>query len=405
MENKINFDPSIYRGDFPPLDLKFDGKPPVYLDNACVTLRPRRVIEACSVYYEKFPGCHKRTSHKFARETTERFEKARSRIAGYLNVLPEEIIFTKNTTEGLNLVANSFQNCAVLTSELEHNSNIIPWLELSRKRLIERRTFKLNPDLTFNFDSFSAALDGVKLVSVPHKSHMTGCEYPIKEIIGTAHEKNALVAVDGAQAAGSSELDLKSLGADFYAFSAHKMAGPAGFGVLFAKKENMDLLKPLTLGGETVEDVNDGVYNLSAPPYRFEAGLQNYPAALGLEAAFDYLSGINRAEAKKHVALLNSIMTEKVLSLKKTRIIGPENPELRNNVLNFRIEGADSLELARMLDETENIMVRAGKHCSHEWFNRNGATNSVRASLYFYNTRREAELFADTLGYIIKYFY
>lgn len=401
----MSFDPDSVRKDFPPLALEFSGKPPVYMDNACVTLRPGPVIKACSSYYEKFPGCHKRTYHKFGKETTERFEKARKRVAAFLNAEPEEIIFTKNATEGLNLVANSFSDCAVLTSELEHNSNLIPWLELSRKNRAEHRVFGLNPDLTFSFDRFSGMLKGARLVGVPHKSHITGCVYPVKEIAEAAHAAGALLLVDGAQAPGFCEMDMRSLGADFYAFSAHKVMGPSGFGVLFARRDRQELLAPLTLGGETVEDVNGGIYSLSPAPYRFEAGLQNYSAALGLEAALDYLSGINLPEARKHVSGLNSLITERILKLGGCRILGPAAPESRTNILNLVPEKADPVETARLLDETENIMVRAGKHCSHSWFNRNGITNSLRVSLYFYNTKREAELFCDSLAYIIKYFY
>lgn len=401
----MGFDPLKYRGDFPPLVPPSGGKPPVCLDNACVTLRPRSVIEACSRYYSEFPGCHGRANNSFSRKTTECWEQARRRAAAFVNAAPDEIIFTRNTTEALNLAATAVTGGAVLTSELEHNSNLLPWLEMARLRRAEHRTFQLNPDLTFCMDRFAAALYGAALVSVPHRSHVTGCEYPVAAIAEAARAKGALVLVDGAQGTGPGGLDVKALGADFYAFSAHKMLGPSGLGVLYARRKRMGLLKPLLLGGGTVDDVGDGIYTLSAAPARFEAGLQNYAAAPGLAAAADYLAGVDAAASREHVLRLNAIMTEKVLSIKGAAIIGPADPARRGGVLNFTIQGMDAVELAGLLDGAENILVRAGRHCAHDWFRRAGLASSLRASLYFYNTRDEAALFGETVAALARNFY
>lgn len=398
----MTFDPQKLRPDFPPLA---GGRPPVYLDSACVTLRPRAVISACAEYYEKFPGCHRRATHAFSRETSVRFERARAAAAVFLGAGdPSTVIFLRNATEAINLVAKSAgARGPVLTSELEHNSNLLPWLELERTGASAHRSFGLNDDLSFSLERFEAELKkGAALVSVPHKCHVTGCEYPVKEIAALAHKAGALLLVDGAQGAAFGAVDVKALGADFYAFSAHKALGPSGFGCLYAAREAVKFLRPQNLGGETVEDVNGKVYTLAPAPYRFEAGLQDYSGALGLEAAAAYLRAAGPAAAA-HAASLNAETTEELLEFKGLRLIGPRAG--RSNILNFYIEGVDSVELAEMLDKTAGIMVRAGRHCAHAWYNASGTPPSVRASFHLYNTREEAGLFVKTLHSLIKYFY
>ncbi|OGR47756.1 MAG: hypothetical protein A2X34_00665 [Elusimicrobia bacterium GWC2_51_8] len=399
------------REDFPALNRKTDVGLPVYFDNACVTLRPYSVIRAMNEYYEKFSGCHRRAYHAFARETASRFERARASVAAFLGATePSEIIFLRNTTEAINLVARSFAGsrrpARVLTTELEHNSNLIPWMELSRQGLLQLSCFKLADNLTFDKERFRAALTkGADLVSIPHKSHVTGCEYPVREIADMAHEAGALLLLDGAQGVSYGKIDVHALGADFYAFSAHKMLGPSGFGALYADKEHQPRLAPLILGGETVDDVSGGAYSLTEPPYCYEAGLQNYAGALGLEAAVDYLAKADPRAIRAHIASLNAMITAGISGIQGLSIIGPDDPALRSNILNFTAEGIDSVELAEMLDKTARIMVRAGKLCSHAWYNSSGTPPSVRLSLYFYNTNREAELFVKTLRNLINHFY
>jgi cysteine desulfurase/selenocysteine lyase len=397
------------RKDFPALAQRPGGRPPVYLDSSCVTLRPRVVIDAVSEYYEKFSGCHRRTYHAFAKLTTERFERARAAVAAFLGAEEaSEVVFLRNTTEGINLVARSFagpRKPRVLTSEMEHNSNLLPWLELSRQDLLRHGTFRLAEDLSFDPDRFRKALaEGVDLVSVPHKSHVTGCEYPVRLIADLAHAAGAAVLVDGAQGAGFGGVDVRALGADFYAFSAHKMLGPSGFGALYVDRARADRLKPHNLGGETVTDVNGAVYTLADPPYRFEAGLQDYAGALGLEAAIGYLDALGAHAAKAHAAALNAEISAGLEEIKGVRVLGPKAPDARSNVVNFTVEGADAVELAEMLDKTAGIMVRAGKHCTHAWYNATGTPPSVRASLHVYNTREEAALFVKTMRDLVAHF-
>ena len=398
----MSFDPQKFRPDFPPLSA---AKPPVYLDSACVTLRPRSVINACAEYYEKFPGCHLRATHAFSREASARLERARAGAAAFMGAQdPSCVIFLRNTTEAINLVARSVgARGPVLISELEHNSNLLPWLELERSGSSRCGFFRLNEDLSFSLERFAAELKkGAALVSVPHKCHVTGCEYPVREIAALTHKAGALLLVDGAQGAAFGAADVKALGADFYACSAHKALGPSGFGCLYASREAREFLRPMNLGGGTVEDVSGGVYTLSPAPYRFEAGLQDYSGALGLEAAAAYLRSAGPGAAA-HAASLNDEATEELLKFKGLRLIGPRAG--RANILNFYVEGVDSVELAEMLDRTAGVMVRAGRHCAHSWYNASGTPPSVRASFHLYNTREEAGLFVKTLHSLIKYFY
>jgi cysteine desulfurase/selenocysteine lyase len=404
----MKFDPYPFRKDFPALERRYSGKPPVYLDNACVTLRHRQVIEALSSYYSCFPGCHKRTSHKFGEETTEKFHAARARVAKYIGAQgPEEVIFTRNTTEGINLLANTLPlgpGDAVLTSELEHNSNFLPWQALAARKGTRHVKFKLAGDLTFDPDEFKKCLGpGVKLVSVASRSHVTGCALPLPEIAALARSAGALLLVDGAQDAGLAP-GAAGAGADFMAFSAHKMLGPSGFGALYVKKSVMEKLPMFLLGGETVADADDGGFTPAGFPERFEAGLQDYAGALGLAAAADYLEAAGPDNITEHVRGLNTALTEALAGIKGLIILGPAAAAARGGITNFYVRGADSATLAALLDSAENIMVRAGFHCAHPWFNRTGTPPSLRVSLHLYNTSEEIKLFAATLRTLLSNF-
>ena len=278
------------------------------------------VISACAEYYEKFRAATSggRTLSRKRRRVLRAPAPGR-RFIGAED--PSCVIFLRNTTEAINLVARSVARRPG-TGELEHNS-ILPWLELERSGSSRCGFFRLNEDLSFSLERFEAELKkGAALVSVPHKCHITGCEYPVKEIAALAHKAGALLLVDGAQGAAFGEADVKALEADFYACSAHKALGPSGFGCLYASTEAREFLRPMNLGGGTVEDVSGRVYTLSPAPYRFEAGLQDYSGALGLEAAAAYLRAAGPGAAA-HAASLNDEATEELLKFKGLRLIGP----------------------------------------------------------------------------------
>ncbi len=390
------------RKDFPPLDCQ---KPVIYFDNACMTLRPRQVIEAMNEYYEKYPGCGGRSMHRFGKETSEKYAQARKIISKHIGAeKPAEIVFTRNTTEGINLVANSFglkRGDVVLTTDREHNSNLIPWMFLEKKVGIKHKIIKSKNDMTFDLESFERAVKGVKIVSFVHTSNLDGYTLPVKEIIEIAHKNGALVLLDGAQYVPHNNLDVRKLDVDFYAFSGHKMIGPSGTGVLYGKMELLERLDQFIVGGDTVKDSTYTGYIQEDVPERFEAGLQNYSGFIGLAAAIKYLSGIGMDNIQKHEHGLNRIASEDAENIKGLKIIGPSSVQERGGILSFNIEHMDPHSIAIMLD-SRNIMVRSGMHCVHSWFNAHKINGSVRASFYFYNTKEEVEIFIQKLEEIAK---
>jgi len=403
----VNFEK--VREDFPALSQITKGKPPIYFDNACMTLRPRQVVEAMNKYYFEHPSCHKRAVHKFGEMTTQEYKKAREAVQKFIHAKEsQEIIFTKNTTEAINLVANSFafkRGDVILTTELEHNSNYLPWQIVCKKQGLELKRFTLSQDLTFDLDKFKTVLSsGVRMVSIFHRSHVTGYALPVEEIIKLAHESRSLVLIDGAQSAPHQHIDVQKLDADFYAFSFHKMLGPTGMGCLYAKKELLENMSPYMIGGETVDDVDYDSFVLSKLPDRFEAGLQNYAGAMGVTAAISYLTRIGMGNIHQHITNLNEYITNEIQAIPKVILLGPQDPHLRGGIINFYIQDMDSGELSILLDQTNNIMTRSGVHCCHAWYKRNNWPPTLRVSMYFYNTMEEANIFVETLKKIVQYF-
>ncbi len=403
------YDINKIRKDFSALNQSIGGKPPIYFDNACMTLRPRSMVEAMNEYYFKYSGCHRRAIHKFGKITTAQYQKSRETVRGFINARDsKEIIFTRNTTESINLVANSFsfkEGDVVVTTDLEHNSNLIPWQVLSKKKGIIHKVFSLNEDFIFDLEKFKKVLaQGVKLVSIFHTSHVVGCSLPVDQIIQLAHQHQALVLLDCAQSLGHKDIDVRKLDVDFLVFSFHKLLGPSGMGALYAKQELLDDMEPFLVGGETVDDADYNSFMLASIPDRFESGLQNYAGAIGSGAALNYLKAIGMKNIQEQELKLNSFITKEILNLPRVRLLGPTNPELRGGIINFYLEGMDSGELSIILDQTNNIMVRSGFHCSHPWYKKYNLSPTIRVSVYFYNTIEEAEVFTHTLKKIADNF-
>ncbi len=395
------------RADFPALQDKKARY--IYMDNACVTLRPQAVIDAMNAYYTSHPSCHRRSVHKFGRQTTSKYEEAKRSVRDFIRAEDaDEIIFTRNATESINLVANEFpfsDGDSILTSDLEHNSNYIPWLVAAKTRGLKHKIFSLSDDLSFDRDKFVKQLQtGVKLVSVVHTSHVTGVTLPLKEIIELSHDHGAFVLVDAAQSVAHKPIDVQALDVDFLAFSFHKMLGPSGMGCLYAKKKHLQAMHPFVVGGETVDDVSYNSFVLTKIPERFEAGLQNYAGACGVTAAIDYLRQVKLENIQAHVADLNQYITDAIGGLDKIRLIGPADSAARSGIINFAVEGMDAGELSILLDQTSNIMVRSGVHCCHAGYKRYRLPESVRVSLYLYNTRDEADTLIQTIKQIVEHF-
>ncbi len=390
------------RHDFPVLSEKG-----VYFDNACQSLRPQSVIDAVTEYYREYSACAGRSNHHLAAKVTQKCDDARARVAKFLRAKrKEEIVFTRNTTEGINLVANTLnlkEGDVVLTSDKEHNSNLVPWQMLHNKAGIIHRIVRSRDDNTFDLDAYTQALgNGVKLVSLGMTSNLDGVTIPADEIVRLAHQHGALVLFDAAQAVPHQVIGVQKLDVDFLAFSGHKILGPSGTGVLYGKYKLLETLSPFLVGGDTVSSSTYESCEFLPPPEKFEAGLQDYAGIIGLGEAVSYLESVGIAEIQKQEYALNSYITEELQKIPNLVILGPSDPKERSGIISFYIPGIDHHQIALMLDSSSKIMVRSGQHCVHSWFADRKIPGSVRASVYFYNTLEEAELFVKELRKVIS---
>jgi len=391
------FNVNKVREDFPFIS---NNKDAIYFDNACMSLKPKQVIDKMLEYYTLYTACGGRSHHKFSERVNEEVEKARLEVKKLINARSEkEIIFTKNTTESINLVAKSLglrKGDEVIITDKEHNSNLLPWLRLNKDKGIIVKIMVSNQDNTFNIENFKRALTkNTKLVSVHHRSNLDGVTNPIEEISKLTHRNGSLLLVDAAQSVPSMEIDVKKLNIDFIAFSGHKMLAPTGVGVLYGKLELLSKLSPFILGGETVSDSSYDSYTLKEVPHRFEAGLQNYAGIIGFGEAIRYLKKVGFNNIEKQEAALNKLVTERLMNNSRIELIGPKDYKLRGNIFSFNIKGMEPHNVSSILNSSANIAVRSGAHCVHSWFNKHKLKGSVRASLYFYNTEEEALKFAE----------
>jgi cysteine desulfurase/selenocysteine lyase len=391
------------REDFPVLQREINGKPIIYFDNACMTLRPTQVIERINEYYREYPSCGERSLHKLGKRVDREVEGARELIRKFINAKKqEEIVFTKNTTEGINLVAGSLglkQGDIVLGTDKEHNSNLLPWQRLAYKG-VRYEVVRSGEDNNFSLENFKEKMSkDVKLVSMVHTSNLDGTTTPAKEIIKIAKENGSLVLLDGAQSVPHHGVDVRKLGVDFLAFSGHKMLGPSGIGVLYGKKDLLEKLPAFIVGGGTVVDTTHYEAKFEELPQKFEAGLQNYAGIIGLGEAANYLMKTGKENVEKHETSMNRRITEGLGNM--VDIVGPEDPGSRSGIFSFNAGKANPHEIAMMMDEMENICVRSGAHCVHSWFNAHKMDGSVRASFYLYNTPEECDKFVETLKRVI----
>ncbi len=395
------------REDFPILQKQIKGRGIVYFDNACMSLRPEPVIQAVDGYYRELSACAGRSAHFLARATTEKVADARATVAKFVGAArSEEIIFCRNTTEAINLVAHSLDlkpGDTVALSDKEHNSNLIPWLWLAKKIGIKIRIVPSKNDNSFDLEALKTALaDGVKLVSLSSTSNLDGTSIPTREVVRLAHSAGALVLLDAAQTVPHRRINVRELGVDFLAFSGHKILGPSGTGVLYGKFELLDKLEPFILGGSTVSGSTYDNFTLLPPPEKFEAGLQDYAGIIGLGAAVKYLEKLDFDAITAHELELNRFISAAISRYPQVAILGPTEPEKRGSIISFTCQGLDHHQIAVTLNEMTNIMIRSGQHCVHSWFAARKIPGSARASLYFYNTMEEAELFAASFDKIMK---
>jgi cysteine desulfurase / selenocysteine lyase len=397
------FDPKKVRKDFTVLTKEIDGSIPIYFDNACMTLKPKTVVDAITEYYNSYPGCGGRSAHKFALQVTMGYDETREKLMQFLNASrSEEMIFTRNATEAINLVSNSIpwigKGDLILTTDKEHNSNLVPWHLLAKRRGTRHQVVPSNPDNTFNIENFKEAMSGKpKLVSMVHTSNLDGVTNPAQDIVEIAHDHGALVLLDGAQSAPHQAVDVQKLDVDFFALSIHKMMGPTGMGALYGKYEYLEKMDPCLGGGDTVQQTSYTESNFLPPPERYEAGLQNYAGVIGTGAAIDYLLSTGLDNIHDHERLLNSFVSKGLKNL-GAEIMGPEDPSLRSGIVSFNLAGIDPHDISMFVDDAANTMIRSGMHCVHSWFTARNLKGSARASFYLYNTIDEAKIFLEAVG-------
>jgi cysteine desulfurase / selenocysteine lyase len=392
------------RNDFPIFKKKINGKELVYLDNASTTQKPYSVIDSITDFYTNYNSNIHRAVYQLAEEATALYEQSREKIANFINVRPEEIIFTRNTTESINLIAHSWartnlkKDDGIAITELEHHSNIVPWQILSQEIGTRLEYVGIDEDGFLDLDHLNDLITSknVKLVSLSHMSNVLGTIVPIEKIIKTAHENEIPVLVDGAQSVPHMPVNVKNMDCDFLVFSAHKMLGPTGVGVLYAKKEFLEKMRPFMGGGDMIKEVFKFHTNYNEVPYKFEAGTPNIADVVGFGAAIDYLEKIGMANVRKHEIELTKYALESLLSMNYLTIYGPKDPNYRGGVVSFNIADIHPHDLATIMND-HGIAIRSGHHCAQVLMQRLDVPATSRASFYIYNTKEEIDKFVNAI--------
>ena len=397
------------REDFPILKERPYGKPLVYLDNAASAQKPKVVIDRLVHAYEhEYANVH-RGLHYLANAATEAYEAARECVRRFLNASSaDEIVFTRSATEAINLVAASYglKNIGpgdeIVLTVMEHHSNIVPWHYHRERKGAVLRWVEVSDDGSFSLDAFERALsDRTKIVAITQMSNVLGTAPRIKDVIRLAHQRGIPVLVDGSQGAVHLDVDVCDLGADFYAFTGHKVYGPTGIGVLYGKRELLESMPPFLGGGEMIEEVTLDTVTYNQPPYRFEAGTPPIVQAIGLGAALDYMEGVGRARIRAHEEALSAYAHERLSRINSLRIIGVASG--KGPILAFTMQGAHAHDVATLIDRS-GVAVRAGTHCAMPLMQRFGVTSTCRASFALYNTFAEVDALADALERAQKLF-
>ena len=396
----MGFDPHAARDQFPILSRQVNGKPLVYLDNAASAQKPRAVIDAMTGAMQgSYANVH-RGLHTLANETTEAYEGARRSVAGFLNAGEDEIVFTKGGTEAINLVASSLGQSIeagdeIVVTQMEHHSNIVPWHLLRERKGAILRFARVADDGSLDLDHLASLIGpSTRMVAVTQMSNVLGTINPVAEIARLADAAGSLVLVDGCQGAVHADPDVKALDCDFYVCTGHKLYGPTGIGVLYGKAEALAALPPYQGGGEMIESVTEEAVRYAEPPRRFEAGTPPILEAIGLGAALDWLSGLDRGAIQAHEQALYQRAFDALGGFEWFRPLGTA-PD-KGAILSFTVEGAHAHDIAQILDRY-GVAVRAGQHCAEPLMTRFGLTSSIRASIALYNTTEDIDAFVEAL--------
>jgi cysteine desulfurase/selenocysteine lyase len=415
------FDVARIRKDFPILDRQVrGGQPLVYLDSANTSQKPRQVLDAMTDFYERHNANIHRASHQLGEEATEAYEGARIKVGEFIGAADEaEIVFTKNISEAINLVAYSMGNASALhgparfalgpgdeivITEMEHHSNIVPWQLLCQRTGATLRWFGVTPD--GRLDTAQAGdliTPRTKLVALAHQSNVLGTINPVRQIADAAHAAGALVLVDAAQSVPHMPVDVTELGADFLGFTGHKMCGPTGIGVLWARRELLEEMPPFLGGGEMIESVWMDRSTFAPPPHKFEAGTMPIAQAVGLAAAVDYLTEVGPDAIRAHELQLISRTLDVLGEIEGLRLLGPASPADRGSAFSFTVEGVHPHDVSQVLDD-QGIAVRAGHHCAWPLHRAFGVRASTRASFYLYNAREEADALGEGIRLAQRFF-
>jgi cysteine desulfurase/selenocysteine lyase len=406
-------DVGTLRGDFPILSRTVrEGRPLVYLDSGATAHRPRQVLDAERAFLEQHNGAVHRGAHQLAEEATDAYESARSRIAAFVGADPGEVVFTKNTTEAINLVAYAMSNSSVRTglgpeterfalgpgdeiviTELEHHANLVPWQELCRRTGATLRWYSVGDDGRLDLDSIELS-ERTKLVAFAHQSNVLGTVLPVAELVRRAQAVGAFTLLDAAQSVPHMPVHLTNLGVDFAAFSGHKMLGPSGIGVLYGRAELLAAMPPFLTGGSMIELVRMEGSTYAPPPQRFEAGVPMTSQAVGLGAAVDYLSDIGMDRVHAHELALTRATLDGLADVPGVRIVGPRSLEQRGGTVAFVVDGVHAHDVGQVLDD-RGVAVRVGHHCAWPLHRRFGVAATVRASFAVYNTPDEVGALID----------
>ncbi|MFW5419288.1 cysteine desulfurase [Nocardiopsis sp. CNT-189] len=414
-------DAEAVRADFPILARTVrDGRPLVYLDSGATSQKPRRVLDAEREFYERHNAAVHRGAHQLAEEATDAYEAARATIASFIGAVPGEVVFTKNATEAVNLVAYAMGNAAtadepyrgfavgpgdeVVVTEMEHHANLVPWQELCRRTGATLRWFGLTEDGRLDLSDLDDLVnERTKLVALAHQSNVLGTVNPVREIAERAHRFGALVLLDGAQSVPHMPVDVADLGADFLVFSGHKMLGPNGIGVLWGRAELLAAMPPFITGGSMIGVVHMEGSTWAEPPQRFEAGVPMAPQAVGLAAACDYLSELGMENVAAHEHMLTEHAIKLLGGIDGVRIVGPADTVDRGGAVSFTVEGIHPHDVGQVLDD-QGVEVRVGHHCAWPLHRRYQVQATTRASFYVYNTVDDVEALASAVREAQRFF-
>lgn len=406
----LKLDVRQIKKDFPIFNQKINNNSLVYLDNAATTQKPIQVIDAISDYNKLSHGSPHRGAHQLSIMATKEYDSAKEKVRNFINARDtDEIIFTRNTTESINIVAYSYgrefvkENDEIVITISEHHSNILPWQRLAKEKKAILKYIYLNQEGRISLDEVRKKITRrTKILSIAQMSNVLGMIHPLNEIIDYAHSIGSVVMVDGAQSVPHMKVDVQNLNADFFVFSAHKMLGPMGIGVLYGKKELLEVMPPFLLGGDMIEYVDEQEATFAPIPFKFEAGTQNVEGAVGLRKAIEYLENIGIDNIYNHEKMLLEYTMEKMLALPYINIQGPKDLDMRGGILSFTIDDIHPHDTATILD-SYGIAIRAGHHCCQPLMNYLGINASSRLSFYFYNTTEDVDQLIEGIKNVRKW--